>query len=155
MLPETHPGLLLRPLWNDRFVAISAPCHALAGMTVPLDVFAAQRQIVIRPGTLSHQLLTSAYQAEGLSLLPDMEFDNFHLITEFVAAGVGVGISSSTVAKPFLERGRVAQVRIRALDGLRRRLGLVLHADRAQSGPLAALVREVNRAVRPRPQSVR
>jgi len=149
MLPMAHPGLALRPLWTDRFVAIAPPCHPLSGKrSVSLQTFAAQRQIVIRAGTLSHQVLTAAYQSEGLSLVPDMDFDNFHLIAEFVAAGIGVGICSATVAEPFLEAGRVARVRIAAIDRLSRRLGLALHADREAAGPLQALVAEIDRVKR-------
>jgi len=145
MLPQAHPGLALRPLWDDRFMAISPPRHALAGRRVPLDVFAAQRQILISPGTLSHQVLTAAYQSQGLSLVPVMDFDNFTLIAEFVAAGVGVGICSSTVAEPYLKAGRVKRVRIAAIDRITRRLGLVKHADRAPSPLLSALVVEIDR----------
>jgi DNA-binding transcriptional LysR family regulator len=145
MLPQAHPGLVLRPLWNDRFIAISTPCHALAGRRVPLEVFAAQRQILISPGTLSHQVLTAAYQSQGLPLVPAMDFDNFTLIAEFVAAGVGVGICSSTVAEPYLKAGTVKHVRIGIIDRITRRLGLVLHADRAASPLLSALVAEIDR----------
>jgi DNA-binding transcriptional LysR family regulator len=144
MLPQAHPGLVLRPLWRDRFRVIAAPCHPLSGRRVPLAALAAERQIMISPGTLSHQALAAAYQAEGLSLVPDMDFDNFHLIAEFVAAGVGVGICSSTVAQPFLDAGRVKRVRIGAVDRLSRHLGLVLPADRAASPLISALVTEVN-----------
>jgi DNA-binding transcriptional LysR family regulator len=145
MLPQAHPGLALRPLWNDRFIAISTPCDALAGKRVPIEIFAAQRQILISPGTLSHQVLTAAYQSQGLPLVPTMDFDNFTLIAEFVAAGVGVGICSATVAEPYLKAGRVKRVRIAAIDRLTRRLGLVLHADRAASPLLSALVAEIDR----------
>ena len=59
--------------------AVEAP--ATKPLTKPSQAWqemnAAARQIVIRPGTLSHQMLTAAYQAEGLSLVPDMDFDGF------------------------------------------------------------------------------
>lgn len=145
MLPQAHPGLLLRPLWRDRFVAIAAPRHALAGRRVVLETFAAERQIMISPHTLSHQVLTAAYQSQGLSLVADMDFDSFHLIAEFVAAGVGVGVCSSIVAQPYLKAGRVKRVHIGAIDRLDRRLGLVLHTGRAASPLLTALVALINR----------
>ena len=147
MLPQAHPGLVLRPLWNDRFVGLSAPCHALAGRRVPLEVFAAERQIVIHSSTLSHQMLIAAYQAAGLSLVPDMQFDNFHLIAEFVAAAWASALLGDGRAA-LSEGRRVARVRLPGIDRLTRRLGLVLHADRAMQGPLAALVEEIDRALR-------
>lgn len=140
MLPRAHPGLMLRPIWNDRFVAIVAPSHPLAGRRAELATLAAERQIVIRPGTLAHQVLAATYQAAGLSLVAEMHFDNFQLIAEFAAAGAGVGLCSEIVARPYLEQKRVARVRVAAIDKLVRPLGLVLPADCASSAALAALV---------------
>jgi DNA-binding transcriptional LysR family regulator len=150
MLPEAHPGLVMRPLWTDRFSVLVQPCHVLADQRVTLGEFAAQRQMVIAPGTLSHQALAAAWQAEGLSLNADMDFDNFSLIAEFVAAGVGVGVVSADVAKPFLESGRVARVKVEPIDRLRRRLGLALHKDHVAAGPLGALIDEIDKGVRRR-----
>ena len=58
MLPGAHPGLVLRLLWNDRFVAITPPGHPLAGKRVTLECFAAERQIAISPGTLRSGLFS-------------------------------------------------------------------------------------------------
>jgi LysR family hydrogen peroxide-inducible transcriptional activator len=147
MLPQAHPGLALRPLWTDGFTAIVQPCHALADKRASLERFSAERQIVISPGSLSHQMLTAAYQAAGLSLVPDMDFDTFHLIAEFVAAGAGVGICSTTVAQPLLKEGRLARCRVTGISRLTRNLGLAIHADRAMGRPLAALIQEVDHVV--------
>ena len=152
MLPRAHPGLVLRPVWNDRFVALVSPSHPLAGRRAELAALAAERQIVIRPGTLAHQVLAAAYQSAGLSLVAEMHFDNFQLIAEFAAAGAGVGLCSEIVARPYLERGRVARVRVPAIDRLRRTLGLVLLAGGLGSAPLAALVAEVERETPPVPE---
>ena len=146
MLPRAHPGLVLRPVWNDRFVAIVAPGHRLAGRRAELAALAAERQIVIRPGTLAHQVLAAAYQAAGLSLVSEMHFDNFQLIAEFAAAGAGVGLCSELVARPYLQQKRVARVKVEPIDKLPRPLGLVLRAGCPGSAPLAALVAELDRA---------
>jgi len=146
MLPRAHPGLVLRPVWNDGFVAIVAPGHHLAGRGAELATLAAERQIVIRPGTLAHQVLAAAYQAAGLSLVSEMHFDNFQLIAEFAAAGAGVGLCSELVARPYLQQKRVARVKVAPLDALPRPLGLVLRAGCPGSAPLAALVAELDRA---------
>lgn len=143
MIPRTHPGLVLRELWTDGMVALVPSNHRLAGKRARLDSFAAERQIAIHQHTLSHQLIVSAFQSAGLTYVPDMVFETFHLLVEFVAAGVGVGISSAEVAGPALRRRQVARVRIREIDGLSRRLGLALHADRAVDGPLAAFLGEL------------
>ena len=145
MLPRAHPGLVLRPVWNDRFVALVAPGHRLAGRRAELSALAAERQIVIRPGTLAHQVLAATYQAAGLSLVAEMHFDNFQLIAEFAAAGAGVGLCSELVARPYLQARRVARVKVAAIDKLPRPLGLVLRAGCAGSAPLAALVAELER----------
>ncbi|HZL99199.1 MAG TPA: LysR family transcriptional regulator, partial [Planctomycetota bacterium] len=118
MLPRAHPGLRLRPVWTDRFVAIVPPRHALAGRRAELADLAAEHLIVIRPGTLAHQVLAAAWQAAGLSLVAELHFDNFQLIAEFVAAGAGVGLCSETVAAPYLAAGRVARVRVAPIDRL-------------------------------------
>ena len=148
MLPRAHPGLVLRPVWNDGFVALVAPGHRLAGRRAELATLAAERQIVIRPGTLAHQVLAAAYQAAGLSLVSEMHFDNFQLIAEFAAAGAGVGLCSAIVARPYLESKRVARVKVAPIDALPRPLGLVLRAGSPGSAPLAALVAELDRAGR-------
>lgn len=149
MLPRAHPGWMLRPIWNDRFVAIVAPTHRLAGRRAELAALAAERQIVIRPGTLAHQVLAATYQAAGLSLVSEMHFDNFQLIAEFAAAGAGVGLCSELVARPYLDAQRVARVRVAAIDKLPRPLGLVPRADCAGNAVLAALVAEVDRETGP------
>jgi DNA-binding transcriptional LysR family regulator len=138
---------VLRPIWTDHFVAIVAPRHPLAGRRAELAALAAERQIVIRPGTLAHQVLAATYQAAGLSLVSELHFDNFQLIAEFAAAGAGVGLCSELVARPYLEQKRVSRVRVAAIDRLPRPLGLVLRADCAGSATLAALVAEVDREV--------
>ena len=107
--------------------------------------FAAQRQIALPAESLSYQVINAAFTAIGQPLLPDLTFDNFHLIVEFVAAGIGTGVVSHEVAKPALRRRRVARARIPDIDRLTRRLGLVLHANRAIDGALAAFVEEVGR----------
>ncbi len=150
MLPGAHPGLTLRPLWDDHFVAIAPARHALAGKRATLTEFASGPQIMITPRSLSHQVLTAAYQSEGLTLVPAMDFDNFHLIAEFVATGVGVGVCSATVAAPLLRAKKVARVRIPAIDRLSRRLGLVLGADRGPTPPVAALMAEIDRSLEQR-----
>jgi DNA-binding transcriptional LysR family regulator len=50
MLPQIHPELSLRQVWEDDFVCIVPPDHALAGKTVDLATFARERQIAIAPG---------------------------------------------------------------------------------------------------------
>ena len=140
MLPQAYPGLVLHPHWEDGFMALVQPCHELADTEATLAAFAAHRQLVISPRMLSFQVLSKIYQDEGLSLVPAMDFDNFHLVAEFVAAGVGVGVCSTSVAEAFVRKERVARVRIEPLDRLNRKLGLALHADRTPSGALAALL---------------
>jgi len=146
MLPDMHPGLTLLPLWDDSFVAIVPPKHRLANRRAALPTFAAERQLVIRPGTLSYQVISSAFQSAGMSLVPDMDFERFHLIIGFVAAGMGVGVSSAVEAQAALRREQVARVRIKEIDAAQRPLGLALHVDRVPDGPLAAFLEEVERA---------
>ncbi len=140
MLPRVHPELRLTPMWLDYFVGIVPPEHPFAGRSRSLEEFAAERMLAIEPGTMSHQVLTSAFHAAGLSMVPDMTFDGFHLIVDLVRAGVGVGIVSKHVAATALRRNQVARVRIKEIDKLRRVLGLAVHAERALEGALAAFV---------------
>ncbi len=144
MLPESHPDLVLRQIWSDRFVGIVPPDHPFAGGGPrPLAEFAAERQITMQPGTLSHQVLSKAYHDAGLSLVPDMTIGNFHTVVDLVAAGVGVGIVSQGVAEKDLESGRVIAVSIPEIEGLVRSLGVALHAERDPDGPLAAFLGEL------------
>ena len=143
MLPKVHPGLAFRPLWEDRFVALSPPRHPMAGRQASLADFARERQISIHPRTLSHQTLTGVFQEAGLPLVPEMVFDSFSLVVAFVGSGLGVGISSLAVAEPALRRGQVARVQVRAIDEIPRRLGVALHAGREPEGPLAAFLEEL------------
>jgi len=81
-----------------------------------------------------------------LPYVPDMTFDNFHLIVDLVTAGVGVGIVSWDVAEEAVRLEKVARVRIDSVDCLRRSIGLVRHAERAVDGALEAFCAEVDRA---------
>jgi DNA-binding transcriptional LysR family regulator len=145
MVPQSHPELLLRELWIDPFVCIVPADHPLAGGEAELAAFARERMIAIAPGTLSHQVLTAAFHAEGLSLVPEMTFDDFQLIVDLVHAKMGVGIVSSHVAANALREGKVAAVRCAPIDGLRRSIGLALHAERQVDGALGAFVAEIDR----------
>jgi DNA-binding transcriptional LysR family regulator len=143
MLPRAHPGLVLRPLWTDRFTAIAPPGHVLARRRADLERLAAERLVVIRPGTLAHQVLASAFQSAGLTLVADLHVDNFQTLAEFVAAGAGVGLLPAEVARPALRQRRVKVVRVAAIERLERRLGLVLRAGGpvpAARGALVALL---------------
>lgn len=143
MLPLSHPELALREVWEDEFACIVPPGHALAGRTVDLATFARERQIAIAPGTLSHQVITTAFQAAGLSLAPDMTFDDFQMIVDLVHAGMGVGIVSSHVASEQLACEGVGLARVPEIAALRRSIGLALHADKRVEGALAAFVAEL------------
>lgn len=145
MLPQMHPELLLRELWIDPFACIVPADHPIAGEAVGLARFARERMIAIAPGSLSHQVLTAAFHAAGLSLVPDMTFDDFQMIVDLVHAGMGVGIVSSHVASTALRRGKVGLVRCAEIDALRRSIGLALHAERQVEGALAAFVEEIDR----------
>ena len=109
---------------------------------VDLATFAAETLITIQEGTMSHQVLVAAFQRAGLSLVPDMSFDNFQLIVDLVAAGMGVGVASMHVAEPMLKRGELQQVSVQGIDGLKRSIGLAVHAERVIDGALAAFCDE-------------
>ena len=147
MLPGMYPELKLKEMWDDEFVAIAPPRHAMAEASVSLPEFAAETQISIQEGTLSHQNLVAAYQAAGLTFVPDMSFDNFQLVVDLVRAGMGVGIASKHVAESALKRNQVARVHVKGIDGLHRSLGLAVHAERVMDGALAALCEEIERVV--------
>jgi DNA-binding transcriptional LysR family regulator len=146
MLPQAHPGLVLRPLWADRFVAIAPPRHALAGRRAPLERFAREPQVTLQAGTLAHQAQAAAFQAEGLALVSQFAVDTFHQVLELVAAGLGVGVVSAIEAREALARRRVARVRVARLDRLPRPLGLALPADRAPPPAVEALLEVLPRA---------
>jgi DNA-binding transcriptional LysR family regulator len=144
MLPGRLPGLRLLPLWEDPFVALVPSRHPLGKKpTVTLEEFARERQIAIRTETLSHQVLASAFQTGGLTLVPDMIFDTFHLIVEFIAAGLGVGIATEMSVLESPRRNRVTKLDLGAVSSLPRHLGVVLHADKSPEGALAALLEEL------------
>lgn len=142
MLPGVFPELKLKGIWEDEFVAISPPEHSLAGESVSLATFAKETQISIQEGTLSHQSLVAAYQAEGLSYVPEMSFDNFQLVVDLVRAGMGVAIVSRHVAESVLKRGQVVEVQVEGIGVMRRSLGLAVHAERVMDGALAAFCEE-------------
>ena len=146
MLPGAHPDLVLRELWVDRLVGIAPPEHPFAREEgeIALAEFAAERQIVIQPGTLTHQVLIAAYHEAELSLVPDMTIGNFQTIVELVAAGVGLGIVSRDVAEAAIADGSVRALCVRGLDALRRSLGIALHAERGTDGALGAFVQALD-----------
>jgi DNA-binding transcriptional LysR family regulator len=153
LLPQAHPGVVLRPLWQDSLVAIAPRGHALAGRRAPLARFAAEPQVLLRGGTLTQQALAAAWQAEGLALAPQLVVDTFHQVLELVAAGLGVGVVSALEARDALRRGRVARVRVAALDGLPRPLGLVLPAGGDTPPAVAALLEVVSSGRPPAPSA--
>ncbi len=147
MLPGMFPELKLKEIWDDEFVALAPAHHELANQSVSLARFAAEPQISIQEGTLSHQRLVAAYQGLGLSYIPEMSFDNFQLVVDLVRAGMGVAVVSKHVAEGALKREQVAQVQVEGIDGIRRSLGLAVHAERVMDGALAAFCEELDRAV--------
>ncbi len=145
MLPGMFPELKLKEIWDDKFVAIAPPKHELCGESISLARFAAETQISIQEGTLSHQHLVAAFQAEGLSYAPEMSFDNFQLIVDLVHAGMGVAIASRHVAEAALKRGHVMEVNVQGIGDIHRSLGLAVHAERIMDGALAAFCEELDR----------
>lgn len=144
MLPGVLPGINLIPLWTDRFLPVVPAKHRLAQKkSVTLDEFVAERQIAIRRDTLSHQVITSVFQAGGHSFVPDMVFDTFHMVLEFIASGLGVGIATSLAIEEIPRKSRVTPIRLKEFQKASRRLGVALHVDRIAEGPLAAFLEEV------------
>lgn len=143
MLPGSYPELTMREVWTDEFIAIAPPGHRLAGKSIDLPEFSGETHITIQEGTMSQQSLVAAFQKVGLSFVPDMSFDNFQLIVDLVSAGMGVGIASKLVSEQALENGEVERIHVEGVDGLRRSLGLAVHAERVMDGALAAFCSEL------------
>ncbi len=141
MLPSTMPSVKLIPLWSDDFIPLAPSKHPLARQkAVKIQDFAAERQIAIHPETLSHQITSGVFQNAGCTLAADMVFDTFHLVVEFIGAGLGVGIATSISAESALKRKRVVEIKLKEFNRLSRHLGVALHVDRTPEGPLEAFL---------------
>ena len=81
----------------------------------------------------------------GLIIVPVLSIAlGYDVKTAIAASLIGV-IATSLSASPRYIKSGIAD----------RRLGLVLHADRPATGPLAALMAEINRVARPKVRSAR
>lgn len=144
-LPSRRPGLVLRPVWEDRFVAALPVGHHLAGLKqVPLGRLSGEALLLPQVGTTTRTAIEAAFRKARVPLGAVQEIPYLDTIRVSVEMGLGIAILPETAVA---EAARGRRLVVRPLSGppITRVLGIV-HRKGAPLSPVeetfAAVLRE-------------
>lgn len=144
-LPSRRPGLVLRPVWEDRFVAALPVGHPLAGLKqVPLGRLSGEALLLPQVGTTTRTAIEAAFRKARVPLGAVQEIPYLDTIRVSVEMGLGIAILPETAVA---EAARGRRLVVRPLSGppITRVLGVV-HRKGAPLSPVeetfAAVLRE-------------
>lgn len=139
-----HSQIVRHELWRDPLVIIAAPGHPLAKQrSVPLDALKGHAFILREPGSATRAFAEQLAARVGLPLTVGMEVGSNEAVKRIVQMGGGLSLVSRTIVEHEVRDGRLALLKLRGseLSGLRRRIDLVYHRDRAEAPLIQAVLR--------------
>ena len=143
-LPQAHPDLDARPLFDEDLVLVVAPGHPLARRAEVAMVDLAGVELLLPPaGTAYREDLDLAAAAAGVTLASRAELDGLRLMASLTARGLGPSILPATTAAEGLDG--FARVGVAGLP--RRRVGAVVRRRGRPSAPARALLDVLDQVV--------
>lgn len=122
-----HPDLNVTDWLHDELILICAASHPLAGQqSWSIDDVLAERWVVREKGSGTRQTLDTAMRPFWSRWHIDFELQQIEAILEMVAVSSLIGCVPRVAAQQFVSQGRLAEIRIPALD-LRRRFHIMTH----------------------------
>ncbi|HOP80686.1 MAG TPA: LysR family transcriptional regulator [Armatimonadota bacterium] len=129
--PVEDEDLVVRPLLEDRVVAIVSRDHRLAksGHT-SLAEFAHEPLILFMRGSGFRQYLDTLFASGGVTPQVQMELDNIEAIKALVEIGLGASLVPEVAVRHLEPDSKLAVIDIKDLPSVARRLSLVYRKDK-------------------------
>ena len=137
-----HRDIVSTPLYEDRLILVVEPAHGFAERRrIRLQEIAGEQLILFDRTSSYHELTNALFRGAGIAPAGVMELDNIDAAKKMVEQGFGVALLPHTSVTDELESGRLAEVRIRDAEPVRRQIVAVRRRDAgAPSGPVAAFL---------------
>jgi DNA-binding transcriptional LysR family regulator len=135
-LPVRSPSLKVHPIFRDRIMVMVSPRHPLANHAAVTVEEIAQHALVFPKTGYTRQLLDKMFRPYREQLRVTMELPSVGMIKNFVAAGLGATLISSSFAQNEARAGHAVLIPLKGAE-LWRELGMIYRKDR--SLPRAAL----------------
>ena len=128
-LPVRSPSLKVHSVLRDRIVVMASPRHPLAKLAAVSAEEVAQYPLIFPKSGYTRQVLDKLFRPYHEHLRISMELPSVGMIKNFVAAGLGVTLISSTFVQDEARAGHVALIPLKGVE-LWRELGLIYRRDR-------------------------
>ena len=102
--------IVAEPLFYEKYTAICAPEHPMAGKTVPLEEFMKEPLLSREKSSGAYEVFQSAVNQTGLTVTPVWESTSQTTLMEAVHYGLGVTIVPEQMIKREVREGRLSQI---------------------------------------------
>ena len=102
--------IIAEPLFYEKYTAICAPNHPMAGKTVLLEEFMKEPLLFREESSGAYEVFQSAVNQTGLTVTPVWESTSQTTLMEAVHYGLGVTILPEQMIKREIREGRLAQI---------------------------------------------
>ena len=102
--------IVAEPLFYEKYAAICAPEHPMAGKTVPLEEFMKEPLLSREKSSGAYEVFQSAVNQTGLTVTPVWESTSQTTLMEAVHYGLGVTIVPEQMIKREVREGRLSQI---------------------------------------------
>ena len=102
--------IVAEPLFYEKYTAICAPEHPMAGKTVPLEEFMKEPLLFREKSSGAYEVFQSAVNQTGLTVTPVWESTSQTTLMEAVHYGLGVTILPEQMIKREVREGRLSQI---------------------------------------------
>jgi DNA-binding transcriptional LysR family regulator len=131
--PEAPPNIRMQVLWDDPLHIAVGREHPLASASPSLDQLVRFPAVLPSPDTYTRNILEQALARQGLALHAGMTTDYLETLKMLAVTGLGWALLPATMLD-----SRLSVLEFPGL-ALRRRLGLVAHAQRSLSNAARAM----------------
>jgi DNA-binding transcriptional LysR family regulator len=137
-----HRDISSTPLYEEGLVLVVEPGHRFAREgRIRLEEIAGEQLILFDRTSSYHQLTSALFRTAGVAPDGVMELDNIDAAKKMVEQGFGVALLPHTSVTDELDAGRLAEVKIRDAQPVRRQIVAVRRRDAGPPvGPVAALL---------------
>jgi DNA-binding transcriptional LysR family regulator len=129
-LPVRSPSLKVHSIFRDRIMVMVSPHHPLAKLAAVSVEEVAHYPLIFPKTGYTRQLLDKLFRPYREQLRVTMELPSVGMIKNFVTAGLGATLISSSFAEADAAAGHVVLVPLKGVE-LWRELGLIYRKDRS------------------------
>ena len=147
--PVARRGLASEVLWRDRLVVVCSPAHRLSRRArLTLSDLSGERFIAFAADLPTRKALDRALRSAGVSIRPQMEFDNVETVKRTVEIGDAISILPETTLTNERRAGSLVPIAISGTD-MWRPVGLITRRHRQLSPALRGFIDLLRGSARP------